>query len=226
MDIPRAVDLQSLYRATDPRGLRNAIPIPVTGETDMPLKKSLKQLMIFLPLAFAAAWIVNRLVLELFGQTSAYRASHSLVGILLLMGMTRMRDAHAQTTATAVAFFGLALIPCYLGTVFPDLDIRLFGIGGHRNPLFHSSLSYWPLWWFSRGKSNAIRILSMGYGIGLGSHLLWDVLDYGDVRWITGSFADRVWLGINGLVCLIPPPAKSADSETARDADETLATKN
>jgi hypothetical protein len=43
-----------------------------------------------------------------------------------------------------------------------------------------------------------------GYGIGLASHLWWDVVDFGDVRWIPDNFYDRLWLGINGLICLMP----------------------
>jgi hypothetical protein len=41
----------------------------------------------------------------------------------------------------------VATVPVlYLGTALSDWDITVFGIGGHRNPLFHSSISYfvWP----------------------------------------------------------------------------------
>ena len=105
-----------------------------------------------------------------------------------------------------MGFFGVALVPCYLGTVFPDLDITFLGIGGHRNPLFHSSLSFFLLWLGVRlGLRQSTAILHTviaGYGIGLASHLWWDVLYYGDVRWLSGRVIDRVWLGVHGLLCL------------------------
>jgi hypothetical protein len=49
-----------------------------------------------------------------------------------------------------------------------------------------------------------LRPLSAGYGVGLASHLWWDVVDYGDVRWLPGGAIDRIWLGLNGLLCLLP----------------------
>jgi hypothetical protein len=44
----------------------------------------------------------------------------------------------------------------------------------------------------------------LGYGVGLASHLLWDIYDYGNVHWFPGGFIDRLWLGVNGLACLVP----------------------
>ena len=165
-----------------------------------------KQTVITLAVALSIALTVNWAVLQGFGQTSADRAEHSLVGILLLMAYIALcADPHASPLR-AVGFFCVALVPCYLGTVFPDLDITLLGIGGHRNPLFHSSLSFFLLWLSVRlgvkQPKAVIHTLVAGYGIGLASHLWWDVLYYGDVRWLPGSVIDRVWLGVHGLLCL------------------------
>jgi hypothetical protein len=113
------------------------------------------------------------------------------------------------TDRRAVGIFFLALIPCYLGTVFSDLDITLFGIGGHRNPLFHSSLSFFILWFLVRRQHQFLQIMVTGYGVGLASHLWWDVLYYGDVRWLPGGAIDRLWLGAHGLLCMITPGSRT-----------------
>jgi len=168
-----------------------------------------QQILIALGIALGVALLLNWAILELFGQKSAERAEHSLVGILLLMayvsGFVETRD----TRLGAVTFFLLALIPCYLGTVFPDLDIKLLGIGAHRNPLFHSSLSFFVLLWLVHRQSVMLQAMVLGYGIGLSSHLLWDVVYYGNVRWLPGGMVDRIWLGANGLACLLPLMVKS-----------------
>jgi len=163
-----------------------------------------KQILITLAVSFGVAVLVNWAILQLFGQKSADRAEHSLVGIILLMAyVSRFVERH-ETRLGAVAFFLLALIPCYLGTVFPDLDITLLGIGAHRDPLFHSSLSFFVLLWLVNRQNAILQTLVFGYGVGLASHLWWDVIDYGDVRWLPGGMLDRLWLGANGVACLVP----------------------
>jgi membrane-bound metal-dependent hydrolase YbcI (DUF457 family) len=168
-----------------------------------------QQILIGLGISLAIAILLNWAILKLFGQKSAERAEHSLVGIVLLMAyVSRFVDTQ-ETRLGAVAFFLLALIPCYLGTVFPDLDITVLGIGAHRNPLFHSSLSFFVLLWLVRRQSVIVQGLVFGYGIGLASHLLWDALFYGDVRWLPGGVVDRLWLAGNGLACLVPLMVRS-----------------
>jgi membrane-bound metal-dependent hydrolase YbcI (DUF457 family) len=103
-----------------------------------------------------------------------------------------------------VASFPLTLIPCYLGTIFPDLDITLLGIGAHRNPLFHSGLSFFVLLWLVNRRHVLLQALVLGYGVGLASHLLWDMVFYGDVRWLSGDLLGRLWLAVNGVLCLVP----------------------
>jgi hypothetical protein len=168
-----------------------------------------RRLLIALGGSLGLAILLNWGSLRLFGQKSAERAEHSLVGISLLMIYgSRFIDTR-ETRLGAVAFFFLALIPCYLGTVFPDLDITLLGIGAHRNPLFHSSLSLFVLWWLVKRQSVILQAAVLGYGLGLASHLWWDTLFYGDVRWLPGGMADRLWLAGNGLACLMPVLVRS-----------------
>jgi Domain of unknown function (DUF5942) len=168
-----------------------------------------RQLLIALGVSLAIALLLNWAILTLFGQKSAERAEHSLIGIILLMAyVSRFIDTR-ETRLGAVTFFLLALIPCYLGTVFPDLDITLLGIGAHRNPLFHSSLSFFVLRWLVKRQSVILQAAVLGYGVGLASHLLWDTLFYGDVRWLPGGMVDRLWLASNGLACLVPLMVKS-----------------
>jgi Domain of unknown function (DUF5942) len=162
-----------------------------------------RQLLVALGVSLGIALLLNWGILTLFGQRSAERAKHSLIGIILLMAyVSRFIDTR-EARLGAVTFFLLALIPCYLGTVFPDLDITLLGIGAHRNPLFHSSLSFFVLWWLVKRQSVILHAAVFGYGVGLASHLSWDTLFYGDVRWLPGGMVDRLWLAGNGLACLV-----------------------
>ncbi len=157
-------------------------------------------------------------VLALFGEDSPYRAEHGLVGLLLLAGYTLVVRRMATAPMKPLRFFALAIVPCYLGTVLPDLDIRLLGIGGHRNPIFHGAFAYFLLWALVGRRHPVANQLVRGFGVGLASHLLWDTWDYGDVRWLSGGLADRAWLTIHGLLSLVPLPCKSPEpSETTQN---------
>ena len=177
----------------------------------------------------AAATLLNWAVLEFLGERSPYRSDHGLAGTIFLLVYLWINRGRLRAPGP-LPFLLVALLPTYAGTAFPDLDIRLLGIGGHRNPLFHSALSYLALMWPAGRDSHRsgvagqldeeplgrlhgpagrrggfLRAALIGYGLGLGSHLLWDVLDYGDVRWLPGGTLDRLWLGANGLMCFVPP---------------------
>lgn len=163
---------------------------------------------LLLAVACGVAWGLTRLLLYWLGEGSPYRAEHAFLGVLLLLGYTWLLHRRGSRTAPlmGLGFFSLALLPAYAGTVFPDLDIALLGIGAHRNPLFHSALAYLlPLALLRRWLGPWGRAALIGLGVGLASHLLWDAVDYGDVRWIGGGTADRLWLVANGLACLVPP---------------------
>jgi len=166
-------------------------------------RRQWQQTLIALSVAVMVALALNWGILNLFGEKSPYRAEHGLVGIVLLMGFVCIHPGKKENPARAIGFFALALIPSYLGTVFPDLDIRLCGIGCHRNPLFHSSLSFFILLCLVRHQGVFLQTLIIGYGLGLASHLWWDVVDYGDVRWLSGSTLDRLWLTANGILVFI-----------------------
>ena len=46
------------------------------------------------------------------------------------------------------------------------------------------------------------RAVPVGLALGVASHLLWDIVQYGDVRWIRGGNADRLFLLVNALLLL------------------------
>ena len=97
-----------------------------------------------------------------------------------------------------------AMLPAVLlGAWVPDWDLYVGGIGFHRSPLFHSVgpvvvaaglLAVCGLGGWIRGP--ALR----GLAVGVASHLLWDIVQYGDVRWIRGGNADRLFLLGNAAV--------------------------
>ena len=70
-----------------------------------------------LAVAFGMALVLNCGILGFFGQKSADRAEHSLVGL-----------GNRANIGQAVGISFAALVPCYLRTVFPDLDIQLLGM--------------------------------------------------------------------------------------------------
>ena len=44
--------------------------------------------------------------------------------------------------------------------------------------------------------------LFIGFALGSASHLLWDIVDYGDVRWIPGGNNDRLFLLVNAMILI------------------------
>ncbi|MDT8407226.1 MAG: hypothetical protein RQ715_08250 [Methylococcales bacterium] len=143
------------------------------------------------------AGLLNLALIRFLGQKSWDRIEHSFIGVLLLLVFAAFIRRGVRDRLVWVL---MALLPCYLGTVWPDWDIRLLGIGGHRNPLFHSSLAAWILLALWPGSWPGRAVMVGGFAIGVASHLFWDVLFYGDVRWLPGRFWDRVWLFSHGLL--------------------------
>ncbi|MCI5132486.1 MAG: hypothetical protein D3904_13475, partial [Candidatus Electrothrix sp. EH2] len=137
-------------------------------------------------------------------QKSVYRSEHSLVGIVLLMLVYSTLLLAEGTEGTAlISPFLLSLIPCYLGTVFPDLDIRYLGIGAHRNIFFHSGILFFLLFFLAKRLDIFMLTIAVsGFGIGIGSHLLWDIFDRANIRGISSRAWARLWLGGNGLLCV------------------------
>lgn len=124
------------------------------------------------------------------------RQIHLLVGIITLaivLALTKPEKPFAT---------GLKLSPFMaLGTWMPDWDLYVDGIGFHRNPIFHSivpALVVGGIFWkYSK------LIVPVGISIGVGSHLLWDIVFYGDVRWISGGNKDRLFLFVNGAALIV-----------------------
>jgi hypothetical protein len=165
----------------------------------------MKENLFFLAIAASVAVSLNMLVLKLFKQKSVYRSEHSLVGIvcLMLVFSTLLLAEEGPEEASLVGTFLLSLIPCYLGTVFPDLDIKYLGIGAHRNAFFHSGTLFFILFFLAKKLDFFIpTIFTAGFGIGVGSHLLWDLFDRANIRGISSRELSRLWLGVNGLLCL------------------------
>ncbi len=144
---------------------------------------------------------------------SSARFEHWLAG-LVLWGAYLLLKRQRATCLLAPPLVLLATAPVlYLGTAIPDWDITLLGIGWHRNPLFHSALPYFGLAWLW-GKLGLTDVMSavvglrgelavhVSFALGLASHLLWDIWDYGDVRWFPGGTLDRFWLGGHALLLL------------------------
>jgi hypothetical protein len=134
-----------------------------------------------------------------------------MLGAYLYAGQHR-RDKRGSRLAV---FCVGALPTLYIGSALPDWDITLFSIGAHRNPLFHSALPYFFAGYLSRklrvvpvlyhlGAASLIAPMQTGFALGLASHLLLDIMQYGDVRWIPGGTLDRLWLAIHaGLLLLL-----------------------
>ena len=112
--------------------------------------------------------------------------------------------------------FVTALCGFLLFLRFPDLDIKLLGIGAHRNFLFHSAILPGLGYFFLR-KSDLRNIVVFsvcafcsGMSFTLGIHFLSDTFQKAAVKFpffgslIDGtSIDDRLWLGINALLCIL-----------------------
>jgi hypothetical protein len=125
------------------------------------------------------------------------RLIHLIIGFALLwyvMGRPMPKLAPYQWV--------LLLGACALGTWMPDWDLK-FGIGYHRSPLTHSALPAVVLALGVMASRLPLDKLVVGFAIGLASHLLWDIIFYGDVRWIKGGNYDRLFLLGNAIALLV-----------------------
>ncbi|WLE98779.1 MAG: hypothetical protein QTN59_08045 [Candidatus Electrothrix communis] len=165
----------------------------------------MKENLLLLGIVASVAVSLNLLVLKLFKQKSVYRSEHSLVGIVTLMLVfSTFLFGEGPKEASLIGTFLLCLIPCYLGTVFPDLDIKYLGIGAHRNALFHSGILFVVLFFIAKMLDIFLfTVFIAGFGIGVASHLLWDLFDRANIRGIPSRGWSRFWLGSNGVLCLL-----------------------
>jgi hypothetical protein len=140
-------------------------------------------------------------------NVSSARLTHLIFAIVFLAVYLAGKSKRGTGLSSAqVACLVVTLPVLYLGSAISDWDISFFGIGGHRNPLFHSSLAYFLLMVLGRWTGltallpSLMGAVSISFALGLASHLVLDVIQYGDVRWIPGGTLDRLWLTINAVV--------------------------
>lgn len=146
------------------------------------------------------------------------RSLAGLLFALLAAGFVRRRDplgvaverrGMLATTSTLVAgglfflplIFGDSTIVNILARPLAELDILVFGLGTHQNPLFASALI--PLGAYGLLGGNAKwRTIACGVALGMAGFLMTEsVLMTSDVRWIPGmDVLDRAWLAGNGLI--------------------------
>lgn len=123
------------------------------------------------------------------------RLIHLIAGLFLLVVFLKLSGTKIDIKNVAYGFIAMAL-----GTWVSDWDL-IFGIGFHRSPITHSALpAIFAGWIVFRFKLPAIFII--GFCIGLASHLLWDVIDYGNVLWISGGNNDRLFLFTNAMLLI------------------------
>ena len=126
---------------------------------------------------------------------SVERLIHALVGVAFWIGYLAYRKPGGGAGMKA----GL-LISALVGTWVPDWDL-LLGIGFHRSPLTHSALPVVVVAWSTRSFSR--YLIPVGFAIGVASHLFWDIIFFGDVRWIPGGSLDRLFLLLNVLGLIV-----------------------
>ena len=138
---------------------------------------------------------------------SRARLEHFMFGIVLWVAYLWLDQRRGNRWLLHPVVLVATVPVLYFGTALSDWDITVFGIGGHRNPLFHSSIPYFFLAWLWR-KSGLADVLGthlsiafhMGLSLGLASHMVLDVWQYGDVRWIPGNTLGRLWLSGHALL--------------------------
>lgn len=121
---------------------------------------------------------------------TADRLIHLVVGIIFFFGFIKM--ANLKITKQNLLFGFIAMS---IGTWVPDWDLFL-GIGFHRSPITHSILPA-LLIGFIIFKMKLPVILTIGFSLGLSSHLFWDIIAYGNVQGIKGGNNDRLFLLAN-----------------------------
>lgn len=128
----------------------------------------------------------------------------------------RLKDAAKVAVLVPAGMLGMSRF-----SGFPDLDIRVLGIGAHRYFLFHSAISLWAFKWLydrycetslsgqglaARTARKAAGVALAGAAVGVGVHLLTDSFDpkaiifpfFGSL--VDGTLVDdRVWLLANSV---------------------------
>jgi hypothetical protein len=143
-------------------------------------------------------------------HVSSARLTHFIFAIVFLAVYLVGKSKRGTGISSAQCGYLVVTLPVlYLGSAISDWDLSLLGIGGHRNPLFHSSMPFFVLMAIDRWTGLTALLPSLmsavyiSFALGLSSHLVLDVIQYGDVRWIPGGTLDRLWLTVNAMVLAI-----------------------
>lgn len=141
---------------------------------------------------------------------SSARFTHFIFALVFLVVYLVGKSKRGTGLSSAQCIYLVVTVPVlYLGSAISDWDISFFGIGSHRNPLFHSSMAYFVLMAVDRWTGltallpSLMSAIYISFALGLSSHLVLDVIQYGNVRWIPGGTLDRLWLTANAVVLAI-----------------------
>jgi hypothetical protein len=126
---------------------------------------------------------------------SVERIIHAIAGLVLLAAFLSLRGKPVAT----ITYVPL-ILAALLGTWVPDWDLFL-GIGFHRSPITHSAAPAM----IALLLPERFRLPSAltGFSLGLSSHLIWDIVFYGNVQMISGGNNDRLFLFINACLLIV-----------------------
>lgn len=148
----------------------------------------------FVHLAWAGGFFVGFLVLA-----AGYKAVASDKSLVVRYWFAATHPAgHSQIHGLALALFVL-----FLGSWLPDIDWK-FGI--HRSPITHSILPYVAMmvvvknWEF--GDTGWSSLLTPVFGIALGSHLIIDFFQGGNLVGVAQQY-EFAFYAVNGLVVCV-----------------------
>jgi hypothetical protein len=151
-------------------------------------------------------WYITIALVLFIMPKSSYRLEHFIVsGLFTYLFLLRdgSTDLYVPKNNKLIGWFVLFSVVIF-GSWFPDIDILLLGIGGHRSPFFHSVFPVIFLGWIiinkDYGDKNWNIALLKIYSYSLAFHLLLDIFQGGDVRYIP---FDNLFLLINGIFCFV-----------------------
>ena len=121
---------------------------------------------------------------------------------------------HSVAVVRTLIILGIAVgLATFVG--FPDIDIKILGIGWHRFFLTHSATVPFALYLLSRmahfrhGVRSFLGGVATGSAAAIGIHLLTDVIPEKTVRfpffgnlWYGSYLDDRLWIIVNAVLCI------------------------
>ena len=149
-------------------------------------------------------WYLSIVLVLLFMPRSGYRLEHFIVsGIFTFLLIKKdFPKAYIPKNKNNIGWL-VFIVVIIFGSWFPDIDILLFGIGGHRSPLTHSALPFLLFKYiidnYNYGDKEWNVSLSKVFAYSLAFHLFLDILQGGDVRYVP---FDNLFLLLNGFLCI------------------------